>query len=220
MKDHVCCCGRKETGPEPRRGFLAKLGALGAGAFAFCIPAGIGLNAYLNPLRQKGATELWVKVAQLDGLTDVPSRITVLDDKVDAWSRENNVPIGTIFLRKIEGDAPAEVPAEEETPAESDASEAAEAAPNVTVEALQAMCPHAGALVTLQTFTTDDGTSQVQYYCPSHKATFELDGIQKPESEASPRDLDTLEAEVREGGEVWVRFQTFQTGGGSKVVAG
>jgi len=201
MKEHSCGCGCNKAGQEPRRGFLAKVGALGAGAFAFLVPVGIGANAYLNPLRQKGKAELWVRVAQLDALTDVPSRITVLDDIVDAWSRKNNVPIGTVFVRKMgEGDGSADV----------------------QVEAVQAMCPHAGALVTLQTFEAEDGTSQVQFYCPSHKAEFELDGVQKPDSIASPRNLDTLDAEIRgdDDNEVWVRFQTFQTGGGKKTVAG
>ena len=49
--------------PHDRRGFLAKLVALGLGTVALAVPAISALAAFLNPWRQKSETGNWVRVA-------------------------------------------------------------------------------------------------------------------------------------------------------------
>jgi len=78
------------------------------------------------------------------------------------------------------------------------------------VEALNVVCPHAGCSVQHQ-----EGSGKL--FCPCHGATFDLAGKRLDETSPSPRDLDTLEAEIRNGTEVWVRFQNFRTGIAEKV---
>ena len=73
------------------------------------------------------------------------------------------------------------------------------------VEAINVVCPHAGCSV--QYHPTDG-----KLFCPCHAASFALDGKRLDETSPSPRDLDTLEVEIRNGTEVWVRFENFRTG--------
>jgi Rieske Fe-S protein len=81
------------------------------------------------------------------------------------------------------------------------------------VLALQATCPHSGCLVGYD-------TSAKEFLCPCHQAHFDLDGKRKDAVSPSPRDLDALENEVREGNEVWVKFQNFRTGTPAQVAKG
>ena len=78
------------------------------------------------------------------------------------------------------------------------------------IVAFNVVCPHAGCFVGV----AEDGS---RFECPCHKSSFTLDGdIDDPASPA-PRGMDTLEAEVRNGNEVWVRFESFQSGRAEKV---
>ncbi|MBI3876524.1 MAG: Rieske (2Fe-2S) protein [Verrucomicrobia bacterium] len=70
-------------------------------------------------------------------------------------------------------------------------------------------CPHAGCAVEFQ-------PEQNGYFCPCHNSAFSLEGKRTPDSPAA-RDLDSLDYEIRKGGEVWVRFQQFQTGQAEKT---
>jgi Rieske Fe-S protein len=71
--------------------------------------------------------------------------------------------------------------------------------------AFNVVCPHAGCLVNYD-------PSGPGYLCPCHNSTFALDGKVNDPKSPSPRGLDLLEVEVREGDEVWVRFQNFRPG--------
>jgi menaquinol-cytochrome c reductase iron-sulfur subunit len=79
-----------------------------------------------------------------------------------------------------------------------------------TVEALNVICPHAGCVVRYVTEANE-------FQCPCHKSHFDLQGRIIGPGSPSPRDLDMLEAEVRPGGEVWVRFQNFRPGRPDKL---
>lgn len=71
--------------------------------------------------------------------------------------------------------------------------------------ALNVVCPHAGCFVGV-------APDNAHFACPCHKSRFDLDGrIDDPGSPA-PRDMDNLEVEIRNGDEVWVRFQNFLPG--------
>jgi Rieske Fe-S protein len=78
------------------------------------------------------------------------------------------------------------------------------------VLAFQVICPHAGCYVGYD-------EAKRQFYCPCHQARFALDGKRDSDKCPSPRDLDTLEVELRGGNEVWVKYQTFRTGTPQKV---
>ncbi len=71
--------------------------------------------------------------------------------------------------------------------------------------ALNVVCPHAGCFVGV---APDDS----RFSCPCHRSSFDLDGVVNDPSSPSPRDMDALEVEVRNGNEVWVRFQNFLPG--------
>lgn len=72
------------------------------------------------------------------------------------------------------------------------------------VAALNVVCPHAGCFVGL-------AADHSRFACPCHKSSFDLDGVVNDPSSPSPRDMDSLDVEVR-GNEVWVRFQNFLPG--------
>ena len=76
----------------------------------------------------------------------------------------------------------------------------------VDVVAFNVVCPHLGCAV-------DHRGSN--FFCPCHNSTFAFDGsINDPDS-PSPRDMDSLDVEIRDG-DVWVRFQNFRTGESEK----
>jgi len=73
------------------------------------------------------------------------------------------------------------------------------------VQAFNVVCPHAGCFV-------DFVPARNGYLCPCHSSTFGLDGkISDPKS-PSPRGLDELQVDIRNDGEVWVRFENFLAG--------
>ncbi|NBV22731.1 MAG: Rieske (2Fe-2S) protein [Proteobacteria bacterium] len=71
--------------------------------------------------------------------------------------------------------------------------------------ALSVVCPHAGCFV-------DYEEDKQSFLCPCHNSLFLKDGGLKDQDSPSPRPLDTLEVQVRNRNEVWVRFQDFQLG--------
>jgi menaquinol-cytochrome c reductase iron-sulfur subunit len=83
---------------------------------------------------------------------------------------------------------------------------------NGQVEALNVVCPHAGCFVD---FRPESGN----FLCPCHKSSFKVDGTIADKASPSPRGLDSLTAEVRADGGVWVQFQNFQAGRPDKIPA-
>ena len=80
------------------------------------------------------------------------------------------------------------------------------------VEAFNVVCPHAGCFV-------DFVSDKKSYLCPCHNSTFALNGkISDPRS-PSPRAMDKLLAEVRNGNEVCVKFQNFRAGEREQIPA-
>ena len=81
-----------------------------------------------------------------------------------------------------------------------------------SVTAFNIACPHAGCFVEYR-------ADLPGFLCPCHNSSFALDGkINSPGSPA-PRGLDELEVQIREGGEVWVKFQNFRAGTAEKSPA-
>ena len=126
---------------------------------------------------------------QLQALSQQIAALPPLEGARVGWSEQ------TSFLRQLEG-----------------ASSAAAAALDGTVRARNVACPHAGCFVEYR-------SGRNHYFCPCHNSSFGLDGkVQDPKS-PSPRALDDLKVEIRNGGEVWVTFQNFRAGVHDKIPA-
>lgn len=80
------------------------------------------------------------------------------------------------------------------------------------IKAFNVTCPHAGCVV-------DFAPDKHAFLCPCHNSTFALDGAVNDPKSPSPRGLDELAVEIREGREVWVRFQNFRVGVHERVPA-
>jgi len=78
------------------------------------------------------------------------------------------------------------------------------------VQALNASCPHAGCSV-------DFASTGGGYSCPCHDSVFGLDGAIASEASPSPRGMDELEVELRNGSDIWVHFQNFRAGEPEKI---
>jgi Rieske Fe-S protein len=82
--------------------------------------------------------------------------------------------------------------------------------PDGNPQAIQVVCPHAGCPVEYDASNND-------FFCPCHGGRFDLRGKRLGATSPSPRDLDTLEVEVRNACEVWVKFQSFLGGVPQKI---
>lgn len=78
------------------------------------------------------------------------------------------------------------------------------------ISALNVVCPHAGCFVDL---AAESG----HFLCPCHNSSFRLDGTIDDPSSPSPRPLDSLEVEIRNGQEIWIQFRNFQPGHKEKI---
>lgn len=78
------------------------------------------------------------------------------------------------------------------------------------VRALNVVCPHAGCFV-------DYRPANHHFHCPCHNSSFGLDGTILDPKSPSPRPLDELPVEIRNGTEVWVKFQNFRAGSHEKI---
>jgi len=177
----------KPPAGEQRRGFLAELIAWICGGVALLVPVAAGMVAFLNPLRQKSQGGGFIKLATLATLP------------------EDGVP--------------------QRFPVVAERTDAWNRFPNEpigavwlrrtaanAVEALQVVCPHAGCSIVY-----DDAEGEGKFFCPCHAATFGLGGERLEKTSPSPRDMDTLETEIRNNTEVWVKFQNFRTGTPKKI---
>ena len=70
------------------------------------------------------------------------------------------------------------------------------------------VCPHLGCAI-------DFKSQSREFQCPCHVSAFNLDG--NPTTGPSPRPMDTLEVEVREDSEVWVKYEKFRSGTTAKT---
>ncbi len=78
------------------------------------------------------------------------------------------------------------------------------------IAALHSSCPHAGCFV-------DYLANKNHFYCPCHNSAFGLDGAIETKGSPAARPLDTLQVEVRNEKEVWVKFQNFRMGTAEKI---
>lgn len=186
-----CGCNSAQKTPlQGRRGFLAKMTALLVGSVALLTPAAVGIVAFLNPLRQKSRAGGFMRLTTLDAL---PEDGTPQKFAViaDRTDAWNFFPNEPIGVVYLRRIG------------------------NNQVEALQVVCPHAGCSIM---FEADKNGGK--FFCPCHGASFDLTGKRLDATSPSPRDMDSLEAEIRENNEVWVKFQNFATGTVNKFAQG
>ncbi len=171
-------------GPQ-RRGFLKQLCATAAGAVLGLVPFAAGLTVFFDPLRRHSAAGRAVRVASLDALPadGVPRRFPVIEARVDAWNKIPAVPVGAVYLRRRAGSQ---------------------------VEALSAICPHAGCMVN---FIPALG----RFQCPCHNSIFTPEGRIADPASPAPRGLDALEVSLRAGNEIYVNYQRFAAGVAERI---
>ena len=109
--------------PNPeRRDFVKKACAVCLGTAGVLIPVAAGISVLTDPLRRKTAAGEKQMVTTLDALPadGTPQKFAIMADRVDAWTKFPNAPVGAIYLRKT-GEK--------------------------SVEAINVVCPHAGCFV-------------------------------------------------------------------------
>lgn len=189
--------------PDERRGFLAKLVALIAGAISGMSVIGAALWTFCDPLFRRPRTPrmyaregsgeqadggAFVRVASLESLPDdgVPRRFPVVTNLIDAWSFEPGQPIGAVWLRRVPGED--------------------------QIQVFHATCPHAGCAIS---FRPGEGQQAGFFHCPCHNSAFDLNGqkIDLPGKEnPSPRPMDSLPYRIDDQGNILVQFMNFYTG--------
>jgi menaquinol-cytochrome c reductase iron-sulfur subunit len=165
-----------------RRGFLKAAAAVGLGAAAILTAPLAGLRVWLAPLRGR-STEPSGRWVRVTSLAALPE---------DGPPRR--FPIVTDHVN-----------AWTRSPAVPVGAVFVRRTEGTRLEVFNVVCPHAGCLV-------DYTPGSQQFLCPCHNSTFALDGHVNDPNSPSPRGLDPLEAEVRDGSDVWVRFQNFRVG--------
>ncbi|MBL9106997.1 MAG: Rieske 2Fe-2S domain-containing protein [Myxococcales bacterium] len=170
-----------DQGSSSRRGALKLgVGLLGVGLAA--IPAVPAIGFLGHPLKASGGDGGkgggFVPAGKRAGFGATPVRVDLHADRVDAWSRETDVKLGSCWVIEREG----------------------------KLTALSTTCPHLGCAV-------DYDAAAQKFKCPCHRSAFGLDG--QVEEGPSPRPMDTLELEEKEG-LVAIRFQRFKTGVAAK----
>ena len=91
-------------GSEPsksRRSFLNVAIGLGS-AYIGAVVAKPAVAYVLDPLLRGGANKgRWLRVAKLDAVSEsAPVAVPIVGEQVDAWTREPNVRLGMVWLRK------------------------------------------------------------------------------------------------------------------------
>ena len=166
-----------------RRDFLKVSVAAGIGVCATGAPVCAAVRLVTAPLFAESGGGKFYPITTLASLSEKPQKFTIVDDKVDAWMTLPQQKIGTLFLRKV-GDS---------------------------VLALHSLCPHAGCMIQSGNKTNPQtGADEELFYCPCHAAFFDLNG--KRLDTVAPRDMDSLEVEIKEDGRVSVKFENFTFG--------
>ena len=190
----------------PRRGVLVQLLTAAISFVLVSVPATLGGLFFLDPiLRKRKTAEGGAKNGELQRKDELgfirlnitrddvpedgtPLAITVLDDIVDAWNRFKNVPIGSIWLRKV-GDGP--------------------------ILALNSICPHLGCSVDYRgaenVFYCPCHTSS---FALDGTKTNDIPPRDMDTLEVSMR---TNGADDPKGQEIWVRYQKFQGATAKKI---
>ena len=165
---------------EPRRGFLTQILAAGIGLLVGAVPAVSGLAFFLDPLLRTK------KGSGGDGFLKMPVAL-------DALEINGEPQLVKVIMDKVDAwNTYLQQPVGAVFLRRTDKDK---------IVAFNSRCPHLGCAV-------DYKSAEKHYYCPCHTSTFALDGTQQ--NKIPPRDLDSLDVEIRNGTEVWLKFQNFR----------
>jgi menaquinol-cytochrome c reductase iron-sulfur subunit len=175
---------------DDRRHFLVKAAAVVVGGLVGIVPLASGLFTFFDPVRRKsGSTEL-LRVTSLDAVPD------------DGIPRPFRVFRDLVDGWNVFPNEPVGTVYLRRMPGATD-----------KVECFHATCPHLGCAV-------DFNAEAKQFQCPCHNSAFEPDGERiDPDHCPSPRDLDTLDAPVKNG-EVFVEFKNYKAATPDKIPVG
>ena len=175
---------------EPRRGFLTHVFAAGIGLLVGTVPALAGLAFFLDPIVRKK------KGASGDGFLKMPVALEALEI--------NGEPqLVKIIMDKVDAwNTYRNQPVGSVYLRRTDKDK---------VVALNSICPHLGC-------TVDYKPAEKNYFCPCHTSEFHLTG--EPGNKIPPRALDSLDVEIRNSTEVWVKFQNFRATTPEKIPVG
>lgn len=197
----------------PRRTFLASLATIVLATVALGTPLIAGVAMFLDPLIRRGkgggaagGEEKFTRITTLDSLPldGSPVQFAIMEDKVDAWNREPNQPVGSIFLRRLANQ----------------------------VLAFNAVCPHAGCYVAYSaarvafrcpchnsSFELDGAKIETPEMAnPSPRSLDTLDVEYRLPGAEQPIDEKTAAAS-NSPVEVWVRFRNYKAGTAQKIPA-
>jgi menaquinol-cytochrome c reductase iron-sulfur subunit len=173
--------------PEPRRGFMTRFAAGLVGTIVGVVPLLAAGVAFFDPLLRKRKQSESDDAAGGDGFLKITTTA--------------NLPVdGAPRMFPVIADLQ---DAWNKFPDTEIGSVYLWQNPEGTIGCFNARCPHLGCTVNYKSDTS-------AYVCPCHDSAFSLDGQRS--NEIPPRDMDPLEAEVRNADEVWVRFQKFRAG--------
>jgi len=178
----------------PRRNFLTKFLAVVVGGIVTLVPLVSGLAVFFDPLRKRKSRD------GAAGGKEGFIKVAQLDSLLVGRPRREVVLDDRVEFWNLFPQDP--VGAVYLLRKEDD-----------SVIALNVECPHAGCSVD---FVPDRSI----YQCPCHDSSFQIDGPIANKDSPAARGLDTLEVdpEKLKQGEVWVKFQKFQSTTAEKIV--
>ena len=202
----VACCQHPTDG-TPRRSLLYQAATAFISTVIVAIPAALGGIFFLDPILRKkksevagsagsaGAArkddsgfirlEVTRETIPADG---TPVAVTVFDDIDDAWNRFANVPVGSIWLRKV-GDGP--------------------------ILAFNSICPHLGCSVNFRRAENDFFCPcHTSAFALDGKKTNEVPPRDMDALEVAMR---TGGKDDPAGNEIWVKFQNFRRATQDKI---
>lgn len=202
QNDHPpCCCARDEAPSEPsdRRGFLRQAVAIGCGAAALAVPTVAGIVTFIDPVLPKPQPEQGdAAEAKKDDFLRLASLEALPDDGTP-------LKVSVIAART---DAWSRFPNE---PIGAVYLARVGGKSSNKVLALQVVCPHAGCSINYD-------ASAKKYFCPCHAASFDMSGARTDATSPSPRNMDSLDVDIRDKNQVFVKFESFRLGIAEKVV--
>lgn len=173
---------------EPRRGFLTHILAASIGLLVGAVPAVSGLAFFLDPLMRKKKGR-----GGGDGFLKMPVSL-------DALEINGEPQLVKIIMDKVDAwNTYLNQPVGAVYLRRTDKDK---------VVAFNSRCPHLGCAV-------DYKPADKIYFCPCHTSTFGLDG--EKQNDIPPRPLDALDLEIRNGNEIWLKFQNFRATTAEKI---
>lgn len=175
---------------KPRRSFMTQILAAGIGLLVGAVPAVSGLAFFLDPLMRKK------KGGGGDGFLKMPVTLEGLEINGEPQLVKiimDKVDAWNTYLNQPVGSAYLRRTDKDK------------------VVAFNSRCTHLGC-------TVDYKPADNHYFCPCHASAFGEDG--QKQNEIPPRDLDSLEVQIRNGNEVWVKFQNFRATTPEKIPVG